>query len=66
MTPTPIQGYKVEDGYLISGGRIYRLQLLNNDEEIAKSYNGGDAIPIMKREVESPEDAWALATGDKI
>lgn len=46
-TPQPITGYTLDDKYLISGGKMYRLELLTNDTEIAEAFNGGDALPIM-------------------
>ncbi len=47
MKPTQITGYMLEDKYLISGGRMFRLERLNDDESIAEMFNGGDVLPIM-------------------
>ena len=33
--------------YLISGGKTYRIEQLKDDESIAETYNGGDALPLI-------------------
>jgi hypothetical protein len=48
MKPVQITGYMLEDKYLISGGKTYRLEKLTDDESIAETYNGGDALPIIQ------------------
>lgn len=48
MKPDRITGYMLEEKYLISGGKMYAIEKLTDDESIAETYNGGDALPLIK------------------
>ena len=49
MKPNRITGYMLEEKYLISGGKTYRIEKLTDDESIAETYNGGDMLPLIDR-----------------
>lgn len=51
MKPDRITGYMLGEKYLISGGKTYRIEKLTDDESIAETYNGGDALPIIPARV---------------
>lgn len=49
MIPERISGFRVSKNAAVIGGKTYKLELLTDDESIAETYNGGEALPLMDR-----------------
>jgi len=49
MKQQKIQGYILDDKYVIIDKVMYRLEKLDTDEMVEAITNGGDALPLVQK-----------------